>query len=67
MCPLHIEYLDELDEKGKDFESGPFHGSGYFTETLEEAHSLAENDPHVDHNVDKKIGQFNNEWLKEIV
>lgn len=53
MCPLHIEYLNELDQKGKDFESGPFmDGSGYFTETLEEAHSLAENDPHVDHNVD---------------
>lgn len=43
VCPLHIEYLNELDQKGKDFESGPFmDGSGYFTETLEEAHSLAE-------------------------
>ncbi|MBZ5753405.1 YciI family protein [Metabacillus rhizolycopersici] len=54
--PRHIEYLDELDEKGKIFARGPFaDGSGglvvYIADTFEEALSLAENDPHVIHRV----------------
>lgn len=54
--PRHIEYLDELDEKGKIFARGPFaDGSGglvvYIADTFEEALSLAKNDPHVIHRV----------------
>ncbi|MEK4538600.1 hypothetical protein NST21_25315 [Peribacillus sp. FSL K6-1552] len=52
MCPLHIEYLDERDQKGKVFESRLFADSlgglvVYIAVKIEEAHSLAENDPHV--------------------
>ncbi len=54
--PHHIEYLNELDLKGKVFARGPFaDGSGglvvYIADTFEEALSLAENDPHVVHKV----------------
>lgn len=50
--PRHIEYLDDLDEKGKIFARGPFvDESGglvvYIADTFEEALSLAEKDPHV--------------------
>lgn len=50
--PRHIEYLDELDQKGKVFARGPFgDGSGglviYQADSYEEALELAENDPHV--------------------
>lgn len=54
--PHHIEYLNELDCRGKVFARGPFaDGSGglvvYIADTFEEALSLAENDPHVVHKV----------------
>ena len=54
--PHHIEYLNELDHKGKVFARGPFaDGSGglvvYIADTFEDALSLAENDPHVLHKV----------------
>ncbi|SNT03561.1 hypothetical protein SAMN05444672_105100 [Bacillus sp. OK838] len=54
--PQHIEYLNELDRKGKVFARGPFaDGSGglvvYIADTFKEALSLAENDPHVVHKV----------------
>ncbi|KAA9021998.1 YciI family protein [Niallia endozanthoxylica] len=50
--PRHIEYLDELDQKGKIFARGPFSdGSGglviYQADSYEEARQMAENDPHV--------------------
>lgn len=50
--PRHIEYLDELDKKGKIFARGPFlDGSGglvvYIANSFEEALSLAEDDPHI--------------------
>ncbi|MFF2856367.1 YciI family protein [Peribacillus butanolivorans] len=50
--PRHIEYLNELDHKGKVFARGPFaDGTGglvvYIADTFEEALSLAEKDPHV--------------------
>ncbi|MEK4031452.1 YciI family protein [Pseudobacillus sp. FSL P4-0506] len=50
--PFHIDYLDELDKQGKIYARGPFSdGSGglvvYIADTFEEAHLLAEKDPHV--------------------
>ncbi|OCA92916.1 YciI family protein [Pseudobacillus wudalianchiensis] len=50
--PLHIAYLDELDQQGKIYARGPFlDGSGglvvYIADTFEEAFSLAVRDPHV--------------------
>lgn len=50
--PEHIQYLDELDNKGKIFARGPFaDGSGglvvYKVDSYEEALALAKNDPHV--------------------
>ncbi|WMX55232.1 hypothetical protein [Peribacillus sp. R9-11] len=56
VCPLHIEYLDERDQKGKVFESRLIEDSlgglvVYIAVKFEEAHSLAENDSHDDDNV----------------
>ncbi|AOH53534.1 hypothetical protein ABE28_004150 [Peribacillus muralis] len=50
--PRHIKYLDELDAKGKIFARGPFaDGTGglvvYIADSMEEALTLAEKDPHV--------------------
>jgi uncharacterized protein YciI len=50
--PLHVEYLEELEEEGKVFARGPFgDDSGglvvYVADSYEEALTLAENDPHV--------------------
>jgi uncharacterized protein len=50
--PRHIEYLDELDQKGKIFARGPFGDSSgglviYIADSYEEASKMAKNDPHV--------------------
>jgi uncharacterized protein YciI len=50
--PLHVEYLEKLEEEGKVFARGPFgDDSGglvvYMADSYEEALTLAENDPHV--------------------
>ncbi|MEH7384452.1 YciI family protein [Bacillus sp. JJ1521] len=52
VLPRHIQYLDELDEQGKIFARGPFlDNSGglivYIADSITEAYSLAEKDPHV--------------------
>ncbi|MFE4144879.1 YciI family protein [Peribacillus sp. YIM B13472] len=52
MRPRHIEYLNELDHKGKVFARGPFaDGTGglvvYVADAFEEALSLAVKYPHV--------------------
>ncbi|OLN23643.1 hypothetical protein BTO30_03485 [Domibacillus antri] len=54
--PLHVEYLEKLEEKGKVFARGPFgDDSGglviYIADSYEEALELAENDPIVTHSV----------------
>ncbi|MFB7637975.1 hypothetical protein [Peribacillus butanolivorans] len=56
VCPPHIEYLDERNQKGKVFESRLFADSSgglvfYIAETFEEALSLAENVSHDADNV----------------
>lgn len=50
--PLHLEYLDRLEQQGRVFAKGPFaDGSGgmviYIADTMEEARELAEGDPYV--------------------
>lgn len=50
--PLHLEYLDRLEQQGRVFAKGPFaDGSGgmviYIADTAEEARELAEGDPYV--------------------
>lgn len=52
VLPRHIEYLNELDKRGKIYGRGPFtDGSGglviYIADSFEEALTMAENDPHV--------------------
>ncbi|MFE3975326.1 MULTISPECIES: YciI family protein [Peribacillus] len=65
MRPQHIEYLNELNSKGKVFARGPFADGScgllvYITDTFEEALSLAENDPHVVHKVRRlKLKEWN--------
>lgn len=54
--PLHIEYLEKLEEEGKVYARGPFgDNSGglviYVADSYEEAQTLAENDPVVTHKV----------------
>ncbi|OMP68098.1 YciI family protein [Domibacillus epiphyticus] len=54
--PLHVEYLEKLEEEGKVFARGPFgDDSGglvvYVADSYEEALTLAENDPIVSNNV----------------
>lgn len=50
--PRHIEYLDELDLKGKIFARGPFSDESgglvvYIADSFEDAYALAIKDPHV--------------------
>lgn len=50
--PRHLEYLSELDKRGKIYAKGPFaDGAGgmviYIADSLEEARELAEKDPYV--------------------
>ncbi|MED3691182.1 hypothetical protein P4534_20670 [Peribacillus butanolivorans] len=49
--PLHIEYLDELDQRTFRWGSGRL-VVVHIPKTFEEAHILAENDPHVAHSED---------------
>ncbi|MFJ7727824.1 YciI family protein [Neobacillus sp. NPDC097160] len=52
VLPRHIQYLDELDAKGKIFARGPFTDKSgglvvYVADSFEEANALALKDPHV--------------------